>query len=88
MPEGTLVATGDYSTYHKAIEEISNEYGIKFYDFNLCRDEIFDTNNRQLFKDEDHLNTDGAEEFSRVFCDFLWENILLLRRFIVALRKK
>lgn len=54
MPEGTLVATGDYSTYHKAIEEISNEYGIKFYDFNLCRDEIFDTNNRQLFKDEDH----------------------------------
>ena len=82
MPEGTLVATGDYSTYHKAIEEISNEYGIKFYDFNLCRDEIFDTNNRQLFKDEDHLNTDGAEEFSRVFCDFFMGKYTVVEAFL------
>lgn len=88
MPEGTLVATGDYSTYHKAIEEISNEYGIKFYDFNLCRDEIFDTNNRQLFKDEDHLNTDGAEEFSRVFCDFFMGKYTVVEAFYSSFEEK
>ena len=69
-PEWTLVGTGDYSDYHEAVKRISQEYGIEFYDFNLCRDEVFDTNNRQLFMDADHLNSYGAEKFSRLFSDF------------------
>lgn len=69
-PEWTIAGTGNYSEYHDSIDRIAQECGVAFYDFNLCRDEVFDTNNRQLFMDEDHLNTQGAEKFSRLFSDF------------------
>lgn len=66
-PEWTLVGKGDYDKYHEFINEIAKELEVDFYDFNLCKNEIFDTNDGTLFKDEDHLNTKGAEKFSVIF---------------------
>lgn len=68
-PEWTLVGKGNYQEYHEFISEIANEYGLDFYDFNLCKNEYLDTNDRTLFKDEDHLNTKGAELFSALSGD-------------------
>lgn len=70
-PEWTLVGTGDYSKYSDVISKFANLYGVEFYDFNLCRDEVFDANERGLFKDEDHLNKWGAQQFSQVFSNLI-----------------
>lgn len=74
-PEWTLVGKGNYQEYHEFISEIANEYGLDFYDFNLCKKEYLDTNDRTLFKDEDHLNTKGAEVFSVLFGDFFTNHL-------------
>ena len=68
--ETTIVGRGNYQEYHDLIEGIASEYQVSFYDFNLCRPEFFDANDKSLFKDEDHLNTRGAEIFSRLSGDF------------------
>ncbi|SES26093.1 hypothetical protein SAMN04487884_12563 [Butyrivibrio fibrisolvens] len=66
-PEWTLVGKGNYDKYHEFISDISKDLEVDFYDFNLCKNEFFDTNDGTLFKDEDHLNTKGAEKFSVLF---------------------
>lgn len=66
-PEWTLAGKGNYQEYHDFIAGIAEENGIRFLDFNLCRNDVFNTNDRRLFKDTDHLNTAGAQQFSRLF---------------------
>ena len=66
-PEWTLVGKSNYDEYHDFISDIADEHGIEFVDFNLCKDEFFDTNDITMFMDEDHLNTKGAEKFSVLF---------------------
>ena len=66
-PEWTLAGKGNYQDYHDFISAAALEHQIEFYDFNLCRNEYFDTDDRSLFKDEQHLNTKGAEQFSDLF---------------------
>jgi hypothetical protein len=70
-PEWTLVGKGNYQEYNDFIQNIADEKNVKLYDFNLCRNEYFDTNDGVLFKDEDHLNTKGAEKFSVLFADVI-----------------
>ena len=70
-PEWTLVGKGNYQEYHDFIQEIADENNVELYDFNLCRNQYFDTNDGVFFKDEDHLNTKGAEKFSVLFSDVL-----------------
>lgn len=69
-PEWTVIGKGNYQAYHDMISEIANENNLKFYDFNLCKPEFFQLNDRRLFKDEDHLNTNGAKVFSELFAKF------------------
>lgn len=69
-PEWTLVGKGNYDTYYKFLVDIANDLKVEFYDFNLCKNSFFDANDRSLFKDEDHLNTKGAEKFSSLFGQF------------------
>ena len=68
-PEWTLVGKGNYQEYHDFIVDIANKMNVEFYDFNLCRNEYFNANDDTLFKDEGHLNTNGAEKFSVLFTD-------------------
>ena len=70
-PEWTLVGKGNYQKYHDFIQDIADEKKVDFYDFNLFRKQYFDTNDGQFFKDEDHLNTKGAEKFSVLFAEIL-----------------
>ena len=68
--EATVVGRGNYQEYHALIASLAAEYQVPFYDFNLCRPEYFDANDKSLFKDEDHLNTRGAEIFSWLTGEF------------------
>ena len=68
-PEWTLVGKGNYQEYHEFIQDMADEERVELYDFNLCRNQYFDMNDGTLFKDEDHLNTKGAEKFSVLFAD-------------------
>lgn len=61
---------GDYDLYVKQVKEIAEEYGLVYYDFNLCREENMDLTEDGLFRDKGHLNVYGAEIFSEVFADF------------------
>lgn len=69
-PEWTIVGKGNYQEYYKSISNIAKEYNTPFYDFNLCKPTYFNANDRNLFKDEDHLNTNGANLFSDIFGRF------------------
>lgn len=70
MPEWTIVGKGNYDEYHLLIEKIANNAGIDFYDFNFVDSKYFATTENGFFMDENHLNTFGAEAFSKLFCDF------------------
>ncbi|MDO4478056.1 MAG: hypothetical protein Q4B73_03320 [Lachnospiraceae bacterium] len=69
-PEGTLVGKGNYAAYHDRLKDISEEMDVPLYDFNLCKPAYFDTNDRSLFLDEDHLNSKGADAFTTLFAQF------------------
>lgn len=69
-PEWTIAGKQNYQEYHNGIKAIADDKGVAFYDFNLCRNNYFDTNDRAMFMDEDHLNTTGAYAFSTLFCKF------------------
>lgn len=69
MPEWTIAGI-QYQQYIDMCRRIAEEYGIEYYDFNLCREEYFDANDRSLFSDEDHMNNSGAMQFSVLFAKF------------------
>lgn len=69
MPDFVLVSKGNYDEYISFVKNIASEYGLEYYDFNLCKREYMSMD-PSLFMDDDHLNADGAEKFTRLFCDF------------------
>lgn len=70
QPEWTIVGKQNYQEYHDEIQAISEELGVSFYDFNFCKNEYMDLNDRSLFRDDHHLNTTGAARFTSLFCDY------------------
>lgn len=70
MPEWTIVGKENYDEYSQMVRTIAKENNIGYYDFNLCKSIYFDADDRMLFKDADHLNTQGAERFSQLFGEF------------------
>lgn len=60
----------NYDEYVQMVQDIVAGTDVKYYDFNLCREEYF-PNASELFKDHDHLNCYGAEKFSYLFADFV-----------------
>lgn len=64
-----IEAFGDYDAYYSRVLEIADSNGIDFYDFNLCRQEYFDTSATYHFMDISHLNHLGAEEYTAL----LWK---------------
>ncbi|MBR0173610.1 MAG: hypothetical protein IJQ21_12570 [Lachnospiraceae bacterium] len=71
VPEWTIIGKGNYDTYSETFRSYAQENGIAFYDFNYCRNEYFDTNDRMMFRDYDHLNHAGALHFSFLFGDLV-----------------
>lgn len=69
MPDFRVMDTGDYDQYIQQVNDFLTEYNIPYFDFNLCKETYF-SYDCSLFKDDEHLNTLGAEEFSRLFSEF------------------
>ncbi|MCM1538322.1 MAG: hypothetical protein NC254_07990 [bacterium] len=67
--ETQILGAKDYDAYYDQVSAIAAEYGVPFYDFNLCKSEYLDIMHRELFLDSGHLNTAGAD----VFTPFLWK---------------
>ncbi len=43
---------------------------MEYRDFNLCRPGYFDPLKNDYFEDEHHLNKNGSDAFSKLFCDY------------------
>lgn len=69
MPEFRVYNIGNYDHYIDTVKGIAQENGVKYYDFNLCKEEYF-PNDEKLFMDKHHLNKWGAEKFSKLFSEF------------------
>lgn len=69
MPNFALAGMGNYDTYPEKVNELIEGTGVKYYDFNFCKEEYI-PNTSSIFRDSDHLNTEGAELFSTVFAKF------------------
>ncbi|MBP3476273.1 MAG: hypothetical protein J6K48_08170 [Lachnospiraceae bacterium] len=69
MPDYLLTGTGNYDNYINQVEKIADEHGIKYYDFNLLKEQYF-PNQSTYFADTDHLNVYGAKKFSELFAMF------------------
>lgn len=70
IPYYNLIATNNYGSYIEQVNNLLEGSGAPYYDFNLCKEDYFSFDS-ELFADVDHLNSVGAECFSRVFADFM-----------------
>ena len=69
-PTYRLAGFGNYDKYIEKVNSVIEGTGIKFYDFNLCREKYLpDTST--LFFDYTHLNRQGAEIFSNLVADLM-----------------
>ena len=64
-----LLSTENYDKFHLELKELSAEYDVPLYDFNLIKNEFLDLHDSSLYMDCGHLNGRGAEQFTSV----LWE---------------
>lgn len=70
MSNYLLAGSENYDEYVKLVNDLIADTDVDYYDFNLCKEEYF-PNTSYLFKDTDHLNSDGAEIFSHILADFI-----------------
>lgn len=71
MAEFQTLREMEYDPYVEQVSAIAREYGISYYDFNLCSTEILDLGKPSYFRDMGHLNAQGAEVFTPVFADVM-----------------
>ena len=62
-------APGNYDDYISLVDSLTAGTGVRYVDFNLCREEFF-PGTPELFADAGHMNAAGAEIFSRVFAEY------------------
>lgn len=65
-----LCKAGDYDNYVMQMREFALQYGLEYYDFNLCKKEYLDIDSNIYWSDTHHLNAYGAEVYSNVFGTF------------------
>lgn len=65
---------GSYDDYVNRMEEIAEEIGSQYYDFNLCRTEYLFLEDGD-FADDNHLNINGSTEFSHLFGEFFYGDL-------------
>lgn len=86
--EITIIKQKNYQEYHDFIKNIADKHNLDFLDFNFCNKKYFDTNNLNLFYDSQHLNIQGAEDFSNIFADFVIGKISKEELFYNTLKEK
>ncbi len=64
----------DYDSYvgfNGRISELLYRYGYRYCNFNLLKEEFFDTLDTTLYKDDSHLNNKGAAVFSKIVGEYI-----------------
>ncbi|MBR5116013.1 MAG: hypothetical protein IK096_03010 [Lachnospiraceae bacterium] len=70
IPDATIAGKSDYEGYkEKLLSEIAG-YDADLTDFNLMREDRFDGNDPALFCDWNHLNENGARQFSEILSEY------------------
>lgn len=69
MTDILLQSIGNYDAWIVYVNQLLEGTNVKYYDFNLCKDDYFQ-GTTAYFKDEHHLNGEGANAFSEVFAKF------------------
>lgn len=71
IQELQIYSTENYDNYVKEIRNIAEIHGLSYYDFNLCKSEYLPIGELLYFSDMDHLNSCGAEIFTKVLYDVI-----------------
>lgn len=61
----------NYDEYIQTIKDFLKDYDVEYVDFNLCRPDISGIDRDSYFNDDNHLNTNGADQFGRCFAGFM-----------------
>ena len=75
IDELQLISTENYDNYIEQIKEISEEYNVPFYDFNLAKEEYLPIHYGKYFMDIEHLNHTGASMFTPFFNEVVSKNM-------------
>lgn len=71
MPDFRLCCMGNYDQYITEINKLAVQYGLSYYDFNLCSIKYLNFQNDAYFTDYDHLSYEGAGLFTDVLGNVL-----------------
>lgn len=66
-----LAQVEDYDAYVDSLRAFLAEYGVPYYDFNMCRKEALELDRDSFFNDDNHLNREGSVVFSKAFSQIL-----------------
>lgn len=67
----TVCRYGNLDTFKEWYENVANENGLQYYDFNLIRDKEEKLPDSSAFSDKFHLGNKGAGTFTKMFTDVL-----------------
>lgn len=70
MPYNTIDYGSNYFETMDAVRDAVNEYGYRFFDFNMVKESHFSFDEKYYY-DYQHLNREGAEAFSSVLAEVL-----------------
>ena len=80
-------ALGNYDEYIAFLGSLTEGTGVRYVDFNLCREEFF-PGTPDLFADAGHMNARGAEIFSRLFAEYFTGQIPEAELFYASMAEK
>lgn len=60
-----------YDTIRSYFQQLADEYGVPYYDFNMIRNEYYSIDPSYFWEDCHHMNFKGAVSFSKAFADLL-----------------
>lgn len=73
LPTNSIAKIYDYWEIHKLFDSYAKEKGIHYFDYNLIKSDAILFNNN-YFKDDNHLNGEGAELISNHLSDYILNN--------------
>ena len=70
VSDWVLCREGDYDNYIVQIKELLSEYGLEYYDFNLCKKEYLDISDHMYWGDNNHMNAYGMDAYTYFLGNF------------------
>ena len=67
-PMPLIASYGNYDDYINYMNNVSRDLGVEYYNYNLLHEDIM-PDEREYFKDNNHLNDRGAKLFSNILAD-------------------